>query len=244
MPKDRRALRGALGRERGQQAAPRRLLGFDFDCTLTCRHFYKVMSWGYAQGNRNAHPHCKAFLEWCAAHNVKSVMPDSIPFGDTEDTMMLAVEAFCAEAGEDAFAELFREIFLGGQDRIALVAASLQRLQAAGVEFAIITRGSSMSILRGLAATPEWLQYFSSSHIWDTSQSRHRGGGANTQKSLMLRDLSPSAARILLVDDSLAQDGVPQWVQKAAGVEVYPLPYEGPGLTEAMLTEIEAIMLG
>merc|ERR1719336_3083666 len=202
------------------------------------------MAWGYVRGNSRAHPHCRAFLEWCAERGVQSDMPENLDMEEAaEDVMMLALTAFEREVGDQAFGELFREVFLGGEERIRQVAASLQRLQAAGVDFAIITRGTSAAVLRGLVAVPEWLPFFPSSHVWDTSQNRHRVGGSNAQKSLMLRDLCPTAAKILLVDDSLSNDAVPDWVLKAAGVEVFGLPYEGPGVSEEMLKEIEEIML-
>eukprot|EP00434_Breviolum_minutum_P041615 symbB.v1.2.037021.t1/scaffold5359.1/size28108/1 len=41
MPADRRALRKSLKLLREQRV----LLGFDFDCTLSIRHFYKVFAW-------------------------------------------------------------------------------------------------------------------------------------------------------------------------------------------------------
>merc|ERR1711879_112225 len=110
-----------------------------------------------------------------------------------EDPMVVALDAFCEQADETVFGELFREVFLGGDARIALVAKTLQKLQAAGVDFAIITRGTSTAVLRGLVAVPEWLPFFPSSCVWDNSQCRHQVSSSNAQKSLMLRDLCPTA---------------------------------------------------
>jgi len=239
---DRRALREALGRAR-QAPSNKRLLGFDFDCTLTVRHFYKVMAWGYARRDLKAHPHCQALAEWCEQRGVAAGMDMSnvrVPMG--EDIMMLAVTEFCEQAGDEAFNALFREVFLGGEERIQLVAGVLQRLRERGCEFAIITRGISTSVLRGLVAVPEWLPFFPSSHVWDCSQNRHQINSSIDQKSLMLRDICPSATQILLVDDAVDHDGSDAWVLKAAGVETFALPYEGPGVTESTIKEIEEIM--
>merc|ERR1719223_2025797 len=154
---------------------------------------------------------------------------------EEEDPMIGALEDFCRRAGEEVFAELF----LGGATRIAQVAAWLQRMQSQGVDFAVVTRGTSTAVLRALATVPEWMPFFPSCRIWDTSQNRHSIASGNAMKALMLRDMCPSASRVLLVDDSINQDPSPEWVLKAANVETFALPYEGPGVTEMHLKEIE-----
>jgi len=262
MPRDRRALRNSfaaqrnVGQSRGSVLgdiaafAPlsnrardeattkrRHLLGFDFDCTLTVRHFYKVFAWGYAQGSANAHCHCEAFFHWCHARGFDTSMEEMLEMGDP---MCSALEDFCRQAGEDAFRDVFREVFLGGDERISLVGRWLERLQRQGVEFAIVTAGTATAVLRGLAATPEWLPYFPSNRVWDTSQGRHSARSVMDQKVLMLRDISPEACRILLVDDSLEKDPAEAWVLLAASVEVFEgLDYEGTGVTEVVLEELE-----
>mmetsp|Transcript_148944 Transcript_148944/g.371115 ORF Transcript_148944/g.371115 Transcript_148944/m.371115 type:complete len:296 (-) Transcript_148944:29-916(-) len=220
--------------------AKKLFIGFDFDCTLTVRHFYKVFAWGYAQHNNSAHDHCKAFAEWCREHDVESEM---LRDAMGNDPMVAAVEDFCRQGGEAAFRDLFREVFLGGEERIALIASWLGRMQRSGVEFAIVTAGVSVSVLRALSAVPEWLPFFSSGRVWDTQQSRHCVTSVAGTKALMLRDLSPDAARILLVDDSLVRDTPPQWVLKASGVETFELPYEGPGVSAESLKAIEEAIL-
>merc|ERR1712032_371909 len=100
--------------------------------------------------------------------------------------MNSALEDFCRKAGDDLFRKLFREVFLGGEDRITLLADWLDRLQDTSVEFAIITAGTSTAVLRALAvAVPEWLRFFPSDRIWDTSQGRHASKYAATQKVLI-----------------------------------------------------------
>jgi len=217
----------------------KRLLGFDFDCTLTVRHFYKVFAWGYAQGNLSAHPHCRYFAEWCEEQKISTKMEGCVE----DDMVMDALENFCQGAGEASFRDVFREVFLGGSARIEMVAAWLAKMKRQGVEFAIVTAGVSASVVRALSVVPEWQPFFSSGRIWDTQQGRHRTTLIAGQKALILRDLSPDAHRILLVDDALGKDPVPEWIEKGASVDSFPLPYEGPGVDEESLKAIEAAIL-
>lgn len=252
-PADRRPLREALWQERapaagssggaaldGAPANCKRLIGFDWDCTLTVQHFFKVFAWGYAQGQDLSGPRCEAFVEWCKAHD-KSFRGRGL--GHQDDIMVEAVEDFCRQAGEDAFNAVVREVFLGGPERIALIASWLEEMRGAGVEFAIVTAGISATVLRALTAVPEWLPFFGSSHIWDVSQGRHSIASVAGMKALILRDLCPKATRILLVDDSLCRDAPPPWVLQGAAVETFELPYEGPGVTKDSLKAIEAAVL-
>lgn len=220
--------------------SPEALVGFDFDCTLTVRHFYKVFAWGYGQGNHTVHPHCKDFVEWCKDHDVAPEMRSGqFKNAGGNDTMGDALEHFIKQSDEPQFHRLFREVFLGGSERILLIAAWLSRMQADGCEFAIITAGVSSSVLRALAAVPEWRPFFKSSRVWDVSQGRHNIQSVTGMKALMLRDICPEAKKILLVDDALGRDPPPAWALSAADVELVELPYEGPGISSELLTSIE-----
>lgn len=256
MPADRRALRNEaaqrrLRQKRAEEAkvvsvapaggvdAPQRLVGFDFDCTLTTRHFFKVFAWGYGQANMDAHPHCEPFREWCEGRGVEPEIRDvRVARGD----LGLTLDEFCSRAGEDKLRDVLQEVFLGGRDRIALVTAWLAHMRELGVVFAIVTAGTAAAVLRAITlAAPEWLLYFPSGMVWDTSQGRHAVHSVAAQKALILRDLCPAAGRILLVDDSLASDAPPPWVLRAARVELFggPLPYEGAGVDGALLRQVE-----
>jgi len=236
----RKELRQLCAAERGEMLA-RRLIGFDFDCTLTIRHFYKAFAWGYFQGSAQAHPHCQEFFEYCRKNGMDSKMK-GIP--DHEDCMVCAVEDFCRHAGEDAFREVFRTVFLGGEERISLVADWLRRMQESRVDFDIVTAGTSSTVLRALAVTPEWLPFFPSNRVWDCSQGRHAVRSVAAQKALILRDICPTAGKILLVDDALSHDKPPEWVLQAANVKVFrDLPYEGPGVDAEILEAVEAALL-
>eukprot|EP00928_Gymnodinium_smaydae_P040549 TRINITY_DN27491_c0_g1_i1.p1 TRINITY_DN27491_c0_g1~~TRINITY_DN27491_c0_g1_i1.p1 ORF type:complete len:351 (-),score=81.23 TRINITY_DN27491_c0_g1_i1:54-1076(-) len=221
----------------------RQLVGFDFDCTLTVRHFFKVFAHGFLKGDMTAHPHCAAFGAWCKSRRLPVRMVAPPPGIWAGNAMGAALEAFCCRAGEEGFRQLFREVFLGGDERIRLVADALARLQRAGAELCIVTAGSSGAVLRALAAVPEWRPFFPPSLVWDVSQARHKAGSVMAMKALMLRDLRPAAERIVLVDDSLERDPPPAWALEVAEVVVDvcagSLPYEGSGLGESALASIE-----
>eukprot|EP00929_Paragymnodinium_shiwhaense_P008261 TRINITY_DN112208_c0_g1_i1.p1 TRINITY_DN112208_c0_g1~~TRINITY_DN112208_c0_g1_i1.p1 ORF type:complete len:282 (-),score=78.26 TRINITY_DN112208_c0_g1_i1:140-985(-) len=224
-------------------AAEQRMIGFDFDCTITVRHFYKVFAWGYASGDPGCHPHFEAFAAWCQENDVD---PVTKVYGQSDDAMEIALMAFCGQNGDDAFRKMFREVFMGGEERIAKIAAALKELKAAGVNFCIVTAGTSTAVLRALAVgAPELLEFLPSNRIWDTQQGRHSISSVTGQKILMLRDIGPQATKILFVDDAVAKDPPPEWVGLAAKVDVFPgpLPYEGLGLDDTNLPLIKQAIL-
>eukprot|EP00929_Paragymnodinium_shiwhaense_P029114 TRINITY_DN16762_c0_g1_i3.p1 TRINITY_DN16762_c0_g1~~TRINITY_DN16762_c0_g1_i3.p1 ORF type:complete len:581 (+),score=122.18 TRINITY_DN16762_c0_g1_i3:92-1834(+) len=220
-----------------------KLIGFDFDCTLTVKHFFKIFAWGYMHSNLQAHPHCMDFFKWCEEHELGF---EPIRQPDQHDPMNCALDHFCGLHGLETFHKLFREVLLGGEDRIRLVADWLQGMQDAGCEFCIVTAGTSSAVMRGLAAVPEWQQYFPSNRVWDTQQGRHAARrSVGGQKALMMRDIYPEAQKILFVDDALVKDPAPEWTLAAAGVHVFHgnLPYEGPGIHAGNLPHIKEQML-
>ncbi|CAJ1424592.1 unnamed protein product, partial [Effrenium voratum] len=146
---------------------------------------------------------------------------------------------FTRKSGADTLKDLLREVFFGGEARIKLVAESLSRMQQAGADFGIVTAGTSTGVLRVLTAVPEWMPFFPSNRIWDTSQGRHSIGSVAGQKVLMLRDIASAQASIMLVDDSLDRDPPAEWAVQAAKVALFSLPYEGPGLQEDSLKQLE-----
>jgi len=222
---------------------PVRLLGFDFDCTLTVRHFYKVFAWGYLSGNAASHPHYQEFVAWCKERGIDPAAVRGEADMD-RDFMAKALDDFTRRNGEEAFSKLFRELFLGGEDRIRSLAQWLERLDAKGVQFAIITAGTSTAVLRGLNCAPELRRFIPSSRVWDCSQGRHSIRSVMGQKVLILRDLCPEASGIVLVDDSFPKDTPPSWAPAAAGVTLFEgLPYEGPGLSGDLLEQVEKEIL-
>lgn len=216
-----------------------KLVGFDFDCTLTVRHYYKVFAWSYANNRSDVHPHSQAFFDWCSENGVK---PGLLRSSNPNDPMESALDDFAGKAGEDRFREAVREVFLGGSSRITMIADWLEKMNKEGVEFGIITAGTSTSVFRALTAAPEWQPYFPLNRVWDTSHSRFSIKSTTSMKTLMLRDFSPKASSIVLVDDSLGRDPPDSWVLKAAKVDAVQLPYESSGIDEAKLAEIEAVL--
>eukprot|EP00929_Paragymnodinium_shiwhaense_P018465 TRINITY_DN12919_c0_g1_i1.p1 TRINITY_DN12919_c0_g1~~TRINITY_DN12919_c0_g1_i1.p1 ORF type:complete len:292 (-),score=27.06 TRINITY_DN12919_c0_g1_i1:255-1079(-) len=222
------------------------VIGFDFDCTLTVRHFFKVFAMGYLKGNMLVHDHCAAFAAFCKARGIKpklQAIPDGLWSGNA---MGAALEDFSQANGEDAFRDVFREVFCGGEERIRIVADWLENARRClgadhAVEFAIVTAGISSTVLRGLSVVPEWQPYFPLSRVWDTSQGRHKHGSVIAMKAFLLRDLCPDAAHVVLVDDSLSHDEPQKWTLDIARVEVFrgELPYEGSGLSASSLAQLE-----
>lgn len=230
--------------ERRPQPKPIKVVGFDFDCTITVRHFFKVFAWGYAQGHMGVHAHCKNFLDWCEE---RGVSPEMQSQPDPGDLIGSALEDFCRLSGDAAFRGVFREVFCGGEERIRMLTDWMDRMRNAGVEFAIVTAGTSTAVVRALAVgVPEWLPFFPSDRVWDTQQGRHACRGVAAQKVLMLRDICPKAAQIVFVDDSVERDRPPAWSMAGAQVELFVenLPYEGPGITAPMLEKLEKQLLG
>eukprot|EP00439_Symbiodinium_sp_Y106_P029580 s4607_g3.t1 len=188
MPEDRRALREALKRQRQRTI----LVGFDFDCTLTIRHFYKVFAW-CVPFRTEAHPHYEAFLDWCEEHELdlgEVQFTTGVGRGVEPDVVLALLDR---SVGEDKLHELLREVFFGGAERINAIASWLQQLSRSGAEFAIVTAGISTSVLRVLNAVPEWQPFFPSDRIWDVQQSRHSVQSVSTSKVLLLRDICPKA---------------------------------------------------
>eukprot|EP00913_Durusdinium_trenchii_P035655 g33365.t1 len=118
MPADRRALRQSLKRLRERHI----LVGFDFDCTLSVRHFYKVFAWCYPQGAQN-HAHYQAFSDFCTARELSPKL-EMLPRGQQLD-MDAILNEFCRQSGEEVLYELLREVFFGGPERINLIASWL-----------------------------------------------------------------------------------------------------------------------
>ena len=50
------------------------LIGLDFDCTITVRHFYKSIA-NLLMGKPMAHPHCAFLNAWLKRQNVKLEVP-------------------------------------------------------------------------------------------------------------------------------------------------------------------------
>lgn len=219
------------------------LIGFDFDCTLTVRHFYKVFAWGFASGNENAHVHCQALFEWCRGRGFELQPVRGLRHGEP-DIMGVVLDAFCDQVGDDAFHEVFREVFLGGSERIRAIADWLSSAKEDGVEFAIVTAGTSSAVTRALCGVPEWQPFFPSDRVWDTSQGRHSVRTVMAQKAFMFRDICPQVERILLMDDSYEKDPLPAWILDSVRIVPFPgqLPYEASGIGQDTLEQMAEII--
>ena len=213
------------------------LIGLDFDCTITVRHFYKSVA-NLLMGKPMAHPHCAIFHAWLKKEGVKLEVPQQTDV----HWMVSAVETLSHVLGADRFRHLIRAVFLGGEERIQHLTAWFARKDQEGIHFAIITAGVASSVSMALEAVPEWDRFFPTDVVLDLSQSRHQVPSITGQKALILRDLRPMA-RIVLVDDSLREDPIPTWILRRSQVKFVALPYEGTGLNLQRCADVDAELL-
>ena len=213
------------------------LIGLDFDCTITVRHFYKSVA-NLLMGKPMAHPHCAIFHAWLKKEGVKLEVPQQTDV----HWMVSAVETLSHVLGVDRFRHLIREVFLGGEERIQHLTAWFAGKDQEGIHFAIITAGVASSVSMALEAVPEWDRFFPTDVVLDLSQSRHQVPSITGQKALILRDLRPMA-RIVLVDDSLREDPIPTWILRRSQVKFVALPYEGTGLNLQRCADVDAELL-
>ena len=105
------------------------------------------------------------------------------------DMMIAALEHFHAVNGDDLFRNMFRQVFLDGEEWINMIAAWLEKMRNKGVAFVIMTAGTSTAVLRALIAVPEWQAFFPSSRIWDTQLGRHSFSSTTACKVMTLSPL-------------------------------------------------------
>lgn len=216
------------------------LIGFDFDCTITVRHYYKCLAWGLAGGNESAHPHCKVLFDWLRARKISPQAPHG---NQNLDAVVVVTEFLIQTLGSAQFRALFREVFLGGEDRISVLTAWLREKRNNNVEMAIITAGIASAVSRALqVAVPEWSSFFPPDMVLDIGHHRHQVNSITGAKALILRDRCQASKIILLVDDSLCKDELPDWIASSAHVKPVGLPYEGSGLEKKVFHEIDTAL--
>ncbi|CAK9081531.1 SAP domain-containing protein, partial [Durusdinium trenchii] len=148
-----------------------------------------------------SHPHSAVFNAWLKRHRVNLEVPE-VP--DSDHWMVSGVERLTKQLGEKKFKEMIREVFLGGEERIQELTEWFTKKTNDGISFAIITAGVASTVSMALEAVPEWDRFFPTDLVLDLSGSRHQVLSVTGQKALMLRDLRPTATRLVLVDDSLS----------------------------------------
>ncbi|CAK9081529.1 unnamed protein product, partial [Durusdinium trenchii] len=181
--------------------APDSFIGLDFDCTITIRHYYKCIAEKLLGKQVFSHPHSAVFNAWLKRHRVNLEVPE-VP--DSDHWMVSGVERLTKQLGEKKFKEMIREVFLGGEERIQELTEWFTKKTNDGISFAIITAGVASTVSMALEAVPEWDRFFPTDLVLDLSGSRHQVLSVTGQKALMLRDLRPTATRLVLVDDSLS----------------------------------------
>lgn len=228
MPADRRAFRDELAKRRDFSVA------FDWDCTLSSKHLFKVLCWSYARGV--PHPHYQDMLAWIAEN--EPGIPERREGGCGQDSVGSVLDYIEDRAGRRAYIRLIREFFMGGEDRILELTVFFRMLANHGGKLCVLTAGVASGIQQALVdALPEWLPFFPSSRVHDCSAHRHQIASLAGVKILMQRDLLDT--RGFFVDDSLAKDTVPDWVLTATSVTALNvLKYEQSGLQTSHIAEI------
>ena len=97
--------------------APRRVIVYDFDCTITSRHLYKCLAnWaGYAEN----------FERWLTEQDIPS------PLGKQGQSVAARMGFGGGEAGRACLRKVVREYFLGGEARTARLTEHFRTLREA-----------------------------------------------------------------------------------------------------------------
>jgi hypothetical protein len=223
-------------------------IGFDFDCTLTVRHLYKALAWGFLPNGHPQrppdHPHHPEMEMWVKEKeptllHATRLDPQWRPERPAPANEVSTVLDFLASQDAEASRRLMRDFFLGGDQRIAEMAAFFRDLETRGAELYILTAGVAASVSQLLAtAVPEWLPFFPSNRVHDIGHHRHKVSSIAGVKMLILRDIAGKPG--FLIDDSLAKEPLEAWVPDASGIRGLDiLEYEGEGIQQA---ERETIM--
>ena len=98
--------------------APRRVIVYDFDCTITSRHLYKCLAnWaGYAEN----------FERWLTEQDIPS------PLGKQGQSVAARMGFGGGEAGRACLRKVVREYFLGGEARTARLTEHFRTLREEG----------------------------------------------------------------------------------------------------------------
>jgi hypothetical protein len=188
---------------------PARVVVYDWDCTITSRHMFKVLSdWsGYAED----------FERWCTAQNIPSPLREPL---DPSRGIVSRMEFGGGDAGRALLRRVIREYFLGGEERVAELTAHFQRLQAAeggGCKLCVLTRGETASLrLAFEVGVPEWSPYFVGGWIANARQQYFTITSSNSSSG----SLSPLA-------ENLCGSGLParsRWTKEQIIASLYPLP--------------------
>lgn len=181
---------------------------FDWDCTLTSRHLYKILA-GWS-------PYCGPFSEWCVAHDI----PDPIKIPMRHGSIVERMAFGGAGEGDEMLRRAFREYMMGGEERIAAIKELLVELHTVhGCTLCVLTRGETASLRVVFdKVLPDWAPLFEGGWVANTANeyftcdasgmlseqmSGLTTGGAS--KENMLEQLFPfDSHTVLLVDDSIS----------------------------------------
>merc|ERR1719421_2553578 len=125
------------GAETPQRLArgPRTAVGFDFDCTLSTKHLYKALAWGYGSDGQRSHPHYAELVAWIKAHEpaLPTGLPATAARGGVANEVAVVLD-FLERQDSRACQRVLRDFFLGGDARIRSLAAAFAALAERGVQ--------------------------------------------------------------------------------------------------------------
>ena len=134
------------------------IIVFDWDCTITATHMFKVLSgWeGY----------CEPFSDWCVEQGIDD--PLRIP---VRESICERMEFGGGAAGLAALKHVFVTFFMGGEERMAQVKAALTTLKHThGCRLCVLTRGdtASLRIVFDKVLDESWAELFEGGWIANT----------------------------------------------------------------------------
>ena len=134
------------------------IIVFDWDCTITATHMFKVLSgWeGY----------CEPFSAWCVEQGIDD--PLRIP---VRESICERMEFGGGAAGLAALKKVFVTFFMGGEERMAQVKAALTTLKHThGCRLCVLTRGdtASLRIVFDKVLDESWAELFEGGWIANT----------------------------------------------------------------------------
>jgi hypothetical protein len=218
------------------------IIVFDWDCTVTCTHMFKVLS-GWAG-------YCEPFSAFCAEHGYED--PLGIP---VRESICERMHFGGGAAGQAALAECFVQFFMGGETRMAQVKALLTTLKHThGCRLCVLTRGDTASVrlVFDKVLDASWAELFEGGWIANTFNDYFTcsatgalsattpglttiGRHGDVSKESIIETIFPFTEEVvMLVDDSISRGNVLAASSapgdRGGAISLLDLPIEKEGL--------------
>jgi endonuclease/exonuclease/phosphatase family metal-dependent hydrolase len=226
---------------------------FDWDCTVTSRHLYKILA-GWSA-------YCGPFSDWCVAQDI----PDPIKIPMRHGSIVERMAFGGGEEGDEMLRRAFCDYMMGGEARIASIKELLVELHTVhGCTLCVLTRGETASLRVVFdKVLPDWAPLFEGGWVANTANeyftcdasgmlseqmSGLTTGGAS--KENMLEQLFPfDSHTVLLVDDSISRGSrlVSSTTPGELGggvIHLLDLPLEQRGLDGPSMAMLRQVVAG